>query len=261
MRYRDVLFAALIALCVAAGYVCIVGGIPIMIAQTEPPANWQPADSQEYTIANAKTLWNGESGSVSGERYTLTTEQPHSGVYAAIGATYGPPNDLDVVWTTPIIQHMRIDLTQYDEVWMWVRVISSAPTEVTVYGAAYGLGETKRWHGTVGSEWTLLQIPVSELDAANETLRELTDWRIIVKSHDVFCVDDIWAVKLGPATEPTVEPLPVDPPVEPAPVTYSKWSIQSIAATVTWSRVGSDGVVETQVIPVTLSIGAPQVTP
>lgn len=242
-RVQSVCIGVLIG--IGASYLLVC--LDHIFAQTEPPAIWQPADTDSYTVLRSQSLFNAEQETVTGEYWAFDTDA-HSGAKAAKGAANQ--------WVQPQVRFQRTDVTWADELWVWCKPATEQPCS---FQFASWKGRTSGYTQIVLPEWTLVRIPLFGIDAGNGVFDSIEDMYFSGELNQSLLVDDVWAVKLGPP--PTVEPPPVDPPVDPAPVTYSKWSIQSIAATVTWSRVGSDGVVETQVIPVTLSIGAPQVTP
>lgn len=249
MKRIQIVFLTILA-GLAVGH--ILGGyslwlVDTVFAQTDPPAVWQPADTPSYTVLRSQKLFDAEGESITGEYWSFDPDA-HSGANAAKGTANQ--------WTRPKLRFARTDLTWADELWVWAKPATEQPCS---FQFASWKGHTSGYTQVVLPEWTLVRIPLYGIDAGNGAFDSIEDMYFSAELNQPLLVDDVWAVKLGPP--PVVDEPPVDPPVDPTPVTYSKWSIQSVNATVTWSRVGSDGSVETQVIPVTLSIGAPDVTP
>lgn len=219
-----------------------------IFAQTEPPPNWVPGIADGV---QSLTLLQDCESVVTSEGGVASTHNPHSGVQCWQSLA---DNDHPAIVRLP-----RVNIAAHNELWMWAR--SDTPeTTMSVQCVSWD-SQSNEVSTTITSGWQLVRIPYTQLNADNPALSRVDYIKV---SGVGIWLDDIYAVTFqepAPESDPRVEPPPVDPPVEPPPVTYSKWSIQSVNATVTWSRVGSDGAVETQVIPVQLSIGAPQVTP
>lgn len=212
--------AAIMTLITAAG---VCGNI--VLAQTDL---WQPADTDSYTVLWKAPLWDGETQS----RGNISLVEPgHESAHAGAGVSTGPANNLGVTWSVPSLRTERTDLTAYgaDEVWFWLKAQTACGVLVT--GIAWDCATQTR-AASVGTDWTLIRIPIADLDAGNAALTRIDQWSLHAPSRTPIQVDNVWAVRLGPP--PVIEEPPVEPPAE------ETWG-QYRPVRVVWESVSSLG--------------------
>jgi len=230
------------------------------IAFAQPPATlWQPEPTDTYSLGPCLSLWNGEQGVITGQYYALMDTAAHSGGYGFLSVATG--------YMVPRIKHNTIDLTRFDEVWIWARA-ATVPCEISITGRSYK-GDLQTVKQQLTPEWQLIRLVVANLDAGNASQTALNEW--VFKPIPIngilpqFCVDDIWAVKLLAPADP-VEPDPTDSgdtdpdPADPPPVTYGDWIPQPIVAELVFKSVGSDGSERVYTRQVTVTLGSPIIT-
>ena len=227
-------------------------------AQTEPtPIIYEPQPTDTFRLGPCVSLFNGESGTITGQYYALTEAAAHTGGYGFISTGTG--------YLVPRIKHNTINLTQFDEVWLWMRA-TQKECDVQITGRSYkGDTQTKTQHLT--AEWQLVRLVVTDLDAGNGTLPVLNEWILKPVVADgilpQFQVDDVWAVKLLPPAEEPI-PDPVDPgdtdpepdPGAPAVVVYG--GLVPMGGTAVYDQAGEDGSVRRWTYTITVS--APVIT-
>jgi len=243
---------------VAAIAVGLIMTFGIAIAQTEP-ALYEPEPTDAFRLGPCVSLFNGESGTITGQYYALTANAAHTGGYGFVST--------GTTQLIPRVRHNTIDLTRFDEVWLWMRA-TQKECDVQITGRSYkGDTQTKTQHLT--TEWQLVRLVVTNLDAGNGTLSVLNEWILKPVVADgilpQFQMDDMWAVKLLPPSE-TPTPDPADPgntdpdPVDPPPITYGDWIPQPIITELVFKSVGDDGSERTYTRAITITIGEPVIT-
>ena len=236
------------------------------IAFAQPPIPtpiYEPQPTDTYGLGPCVSLFNGESGVVSGEHYAIVEHAAHTGTLGAV--TTGTTQKV------PRIKHGRLNLTIFNEVWMWMRC--SVPSPVGIKGRAYissrtpQLTDTQTYTPTIGTEWELVRIDLKAIDQEALALPSITEWiispAVVNGVLTQVQIDDVWAVKLLPPSDPT-EPTPdpgtdpaPDPEPDPTPVVYGDWIRQPIETAIVSRRVGSNGTEQFYTVPVTITFGEP----
>lgn len=194
MSIRHIMPMTLIASIVAAQ--TLVMGVEFAYAQTDPPALWQPTDSPgNYTVLRAESLFNAEATLISGEYWSFDADA-HSGMQSA--------RCIATQWLTPMVRFKRTDVTWADELWLWCKPETEQSCTFTF---ASWRGKTSPYVQTIQPEWTLVRIPIAGIDAGNGAFDSISDLYIRAGVNQPVLIDDVWAVKLGPAAE---EPPPVE---------------------------------------------------
>ena len=192
-----------------------------------------------------------------GQYYALTEPAAHTGGYGFISTGTG--------YLIPRIKHNTVNLTLFDEVWLWMKA-TQKECDVLINGRSYK-GDTQVKKLTLTTEWQLVRLDiVKDLEAGNGTLTVLNEWILkpVIGADGIlpqFCVDDMWAVNtLPPAETPTpdpgTDPAP-DPEPDPTPITYGDWIPQPIVTELVFKSVGDDGSERVYTRTIIITIGEP----
>ena len=240
----------------------VLGMVLAGLAWAEVPAveAWQPADSDAKRVLLKTPLFDAEGEKITGQ-YWVFSSDAHGGAKAF--------QSVQTRDATPRFKHGVIDLTNYTELWLWMR--SDVAATVGIKGRSYlsSRVDTDECTVTIGPEWGLVRIELEKIDKEKAALRGITEWIVNAREQNgvyptVF-IDDVWAVKLQAIDpEPVVEPTP-DPVIEPTPdpepdpvpepPTYGQpIPVSFTGGTLLWESAGSDGSVLVQEYAVDLRI-------
>jgi len=243
-----------------------------VLAQTELAA-YQPESTDSYEVLTSTLLWNGEE-SLAGE-YLTAVASSHDGAWCGMGQT-------DKFNRTLTTINVPVDISDYDEVWFWLRVEHESapplqPVRITGSGWDIPLGKavkTQTANALVGHDWTLVRLKIADIAAANVALKAVKWWRFesvitvsdAVVGYPKIYVDDVYAVRgkeiVVPSTPDPVDPGDTDPEPVPPPTYGTPQPVSFSGGVLRFESRGSDGSTRVETLPVTIrfELGAPVVT-